>query len=236
MNVRRSALHRIARWHRPGRVGASHDTRDSTRFRADSRRRRSRPAAVPEDDFKRTALPPGRATHSKRNRATWVFESTPTSLPSTRSATSARSPTGWRQLPQAVDRPAHLDRGRRRRRPRDLRASALAGPLAGPGQAQRQRRHLPRADRRRCAERGQLDPDPPARTGHPVEQRLGQQRRQGDADEEFQSLVSEVNRIGRSTEFNGIKLLDGSSSSVSFQVGFGTTTASTRCRSACRPR
>tara|TARA_R110002072_G_scaffold174303_4_gene329473 strand:+ start:87214 stop:88041 length:828 start_codon:yes stop_codon:yes gene_type:complete len=42
-------------------------------------------------------------------------------------------------------------------------------------------------------------------------------------DEEFQSLVSEVNRIGRSTEFNGIKLLDGSSSAVSFQVGFGTT-------------
>jgi flagellin len=42
-------------------------------------------------------------------------------------------------------------------------------------------------------------------------------------DEEFQSLVSEVNRIGRSTEFNGIKLLDGSSSTVSFQIGFGTT-------------
>ncbi|MCR9244996.1 MAG: flagellin [bacterium] len=43
-------------------------------------------------------------------------------------------------------------------------------------------------------------------------------------DEEFQSLVSEINRIGRSTEFNGIKLLDGSSTSVNFQVGFGTTT------------
>ena len=42
-------------------------------------------------------------------------------------------------------------------------------------------------------------------------------------DEEFQSLVSEVNRIGRSTEFSGIKLLDGTSSQVSFQVGFGTT-------------
>ncbi|MCC6673053.1 MAG: flagellin FliC [Planctomycetes bacterium] len=42
-------------------------------------------------------------------------------------------------------------------------------------------------------------------------------------DEEFQSLVSEINRIGRSTEFNGIKLLDGSQSTVSFQVGFGTT-------------
>ena len=43
-------------------------------------------------------------------------------------------------------------------------------------------------------------------------------------NEEFTSLVDEVNRIGRSTEFNGIKLLDGSSSSVSFQVGFGTNT------------
>jgi len=42
-------------------------------------------------------------------------------------------------------------------------------------------------------------------------------------NEEFSSLVAEVNRIGASTEFNGIKLLDGSSSSVSFQVGFGTT-------------
>ena len=42
-------------------------------------------------------------------------------------------------------------------------------------------------------------------------------------DEEFQALVNEVNRIGRSTEFNGIKLLDGSSSAVSFQIGFGTT-------------
>lgn len=43
-------------------------------------------------------------------------------------------------------------------------------------------------------------------------------------DNEFQSLVSEINRIGQSTEFNGIKLLDGSSTSVSFQVGFGTQT------------
>ncbi|MFK7740476.1 MAG: flagellin [Planctomycetota bacterium] len=41
-------------------------------------------------------------------------------------------------------------------------------------------------------------------------------------NEEFTSLVDEVNRIGASTEFNGIKLLDGSSSSVSFQIGFGT--------------
>jgi len=44
-------------------------------------------------------------------------------------------------------------------------------------------------------------------------------------DEEFQSLVSEINRIGSSTEFNGIKLLDGSQASVSFQVGFGTNAA-----------
>jgi flagellin len=43
-------------------------------------------------------------------------------------------------------------------------------------------------------------------------------------NEEFRSLIDEIDRIGRSTEFNGIKLLDGSSSTVSFQVGFGTTT------------
>jgi len=42
-------------------------------------------------------------------------------------------------------------------------------------------------------------------------------------DQEFQDLISEVNRIGESTEFSGIKLLDGSSSSVSFQVGTGTS-------------
>ena len=42
-------------------------------------------------------------------------------------------------------------------------------------------------------------------------------------DQEFQSLTDEINRIGRSTDFNGIKLLDGSTSAVSFQVGNGTT-------------
>ena len=41
-------------------------------------------------------------------------------------------------------------------------------------------------------------------------------------DQEFQTLVDEVNRIGRSTEFSGIKLLDGSATSVTFQVGLGT--------------
>ncbi|MCA8976728.1 MAG: flagellin FliC [Planctomycetes bacterium] len=42
-------------------------------------------------------------------------------------------------------------------------------------------------------------------------------------NEEFKSLVNEIDRIGRSTEFSGIKLLDGSASTVSFQVGFGTS-------------
>ena len=42
-------------------------------------------------------------------------------------------------------------------------------------------------------------------------------------NEEFTSLVNEIDRIGNSTEFNNIKLLDGSASTVSFQVGFGTT-------------
>ena len=40
--------------------------------------------------------------------------------------------------------------------------------------------------------------------------------------EEFGSLVEEVDRIAQSTEFNRIKLLDGSQASVSFQVGAGT--------------
>ena len=40
--------------------------------------------------------------------------------------------------------------------------------------------------------------------------------------EEFDSLVNEVNRIAQSTDFNGVRLLDGSSTSVSFQVGINT--------------
>lgn len=42
-------------------------------------------------------------------------------------------------------------------------------------------------------------------------------------DEEFQILKEEINRIGLSTEFNGLRLLDGSATTVSFQVGFGTS-------------
>ena len=48
---------------------------------------------------------------------------------------------------------------------------------------------------------------------------------QDTLDEEFQSLVSEVDRISASTEFNNISLLDGSTSSVNFQIGFGTDTS-----------
>ena len=40
--------------------------------------------------------------------------------------------------------------------------------------------------------------------------------------EEFDSLVTEINRIAQSTEFNGIKLLDGSASTVMFQIGINT--------------
>lgn len=46
---------------------------------------------------------------------------------------------------------------------------------------------------------------------------------QETVDEEFQQLTDEIGRIGRSAEFNGITLLDGGASSVSLQVGFGTT-------------
>ncbi|MGE3173897.1 MAG: flagellin [Planctomycetota bacterium] len=40
--------------------------------------------------------------------------------------------------------------------------------------------------------------------------------------EEFDSLVSEIDRIAQSTDFNGVKLLDGTSSAVQFQVGINT--------------
>ncbi len=43
--------------------------------------------------------------------------------------------------------------------------------------------------------------------------------------EEFASLRDEIDRIARSTEFNGISLLDGSSSVLAFQVGAGTDPA-----------
>ena len=43
-------------------------------------------------------------------------------------------------------------------------------------------------------------------------------------NEELQALVSEVNRIAQATQFNGTALLDGSSSVVTFQIGYGTTT------------
>ena len=42
---------------------------------------------------------------------------------------------------------------------------------------------------------------------------------------EFSTLVTEINRIGRSTAFNGINLLDGSASTLNFQVGLGTSTS-----------
>jgi flagellin len=40
--------------------------------------------------------------------------------------------------------------------------------------------------------------------------------------QEFSDLVDEIDRIAQSTEFNDIKLLDGSQAQVSFQVGIGT--------------
>jgi flagellin len=40
--------------------------------------------------------------------------------------------------------------------------------------------------------------------------------------EEFGSLVQEIDRIAQSTEFNGVKLLDGTASTVTFQIGANT--------------
>lgn len=46
-------------------------------------------------------------------------------------------------------------------------------------------------------------------------------------DQEFQDLISEIDRIAGSTNFNGTQLLDGSNASVAFQVGSGTTSNDT---------
>ena len=40
-------------------------------------------------------------------------------------------------------------------------------------------------------------------------------------NEEFQNMVNEINRIAKSTEFNGVNILDGSATNISFQVGTG---------------
>ncbi len=45
----------------------------------------------------------------------------------------------------------------------------------------------------------------------------------GYLDTEFQALKDEVTRLAETTEFNGVQLLGGTASSVSFQVGINTT-------------
>ena len=43
-------------------------------------------------------------------------------------------------------------------------------------------------------------------------------------NEEFGDLIEEIDRIAESTTFNGVSLLDGTGSTITFQVGIGTTT------------
>ncbi|MBK7045962.1 MAG: flagellin FliC [bacterium] len=45
----------------------------------------------------------------------------------------------------------------------------------------------------------------------------------GYLNAEFDALKSEINRISDSVDFNGVKLLDGSGTSVAIQVGIGTS-------------
>jgi len=42
-------------------------------------------------------------------------------------------------------------------------------------------------------------------------------------NQEFSDLINEIDRIAQSTTFNGVKLLDGTGSTLTFQVGTGTT-------------
>ena len=45
----------------------------------------------------------------------------------------------------------------------------------------------------------------------------------GMLDEEFQALVSEIDRVAAVAEYNGIKLMDGTVPTLTFQVGFRNT-------------
>ena len=47
----------------------------------------------------------------------------------------------------------------------------------------------------------------------------------GYLNSEYSNLKSEIDRISDATEFNGVKLLDGSGGSVSIQVGIGTASS-----------
>ncbi|MEM8714123.1 MAG: flagellin, partial [Planctomycetota bacterium] len=44
-------------------------------------------------------------------------------------------------------------------------------------------------------------------------------------DTEFQQLVNEIDRISTTTEFNGVKLLDGTNTDIGIQVGIGGATS-----------
>ncbi len=45
-------------------------------------------------------------------------------------------------------------------------------------------------------------------------------------NDEFQTLVEEITRIGEATEFNGLKLLDGSEGTIDLHVGIGSAPSS----------
>lgn len=51
-------------------------------------------------------------------------------------------------------------------------------------------------------------------------------QQRGHLDSEFQTLIAEITRIGEGTEFNGVKLLDGSAGLMSLHVGIGTEASS----------
>ena len=70
---------------------------------------------------------------------------------------------------EAVERPAHQPRRRRRRRPGDLGGHARPDPRHRAGQPQRPGRHLAGADGGRRAERDARDPAARPRAGRPVD-------------------------------------------------------------------
>jgi flagellin len=150
--------------------------------------------------------------------------------------TNVPSLIAQRALGQVNDRLAH----RYRRRATGLRITGAADDAAGLAIAERLRAQVRSFDqaRRNAADGVSLVQTGEAALGEvgnlllrlrelAVQASNGSQsdRDRQTLDDEFAELTWEIDRIARATEFNGIKLLDGSSSSVSLQIGIGVASS-----------
>ena len=191
--------------------------------------RRARTASLPEQ-LGRSALRKPRelgvqVTEEKRQcasiRTSW--RSTPIAISNTTNDMLAKQPR--EALVGLPDQP-----GRRRRvGPGHQPEPRQAGLRPAAGDPERPRRHLGRADRRRCADPGQLDAPAHARprsSSRPTPRRRTRRPAQA-AQNEIVQLRDEIDRIGNTTSFGNQNLLDGSFGAQAAQARATATVAAT---------